>query len=261
MTSSQAFSPTPSWLDPTKEITNPDQPKDYHDLNNNLKAVAFIFLSMKALYTVSQNLNINQIIGVIANSVSETGWGKSWKGWNFGGWKITKPEVDKIKLISGEPPRWWKADGHIASGDPPVCYYKAFSGPDQFYLEWLGRFVPSAAPENSRYYKTGKAFWANSQTWFKEMCLAGYKGVVTAANPDPSVASWATIIKSIKQRVAQELLSVEPDGIWGKRSKEACIEFQNSIGRTASGELDDMTFLKLVSKWKNEGMKIPYIKG
>lgn len=254
------FSPTPSWLDPEKEIKLPDQPKEYEKLDNKTKAIVFILLSIKSLVSCCPTLSTNQAISIVANSVVETGWGKTWKGWNFGGWKITKPEVDKIKLLTGIYPNWWKAEGHTASGDPPVCYYKAFNGPDQFYMEWLNRFVPRDAPENHRYHKTGKIFWQGSQDWFKELCLAGYKGVVTANSPEKSVSDWISINKSIKIRLAQYFLNQTYDGVWGKKSEDACKLFQETIGRAKTGQLDDMTFSKLLGKWILEGMKIPFIK-
>lgn len=248
----------PSYLDPTTEILHSDQPASYAALNDRKKAIVFILLSYKSLAKLSKNIPTDSIISVIANSIVETGWGRYWKGWNFGGWKIGKGDVDAFKAKTGVCPPWWQAPGHVNSGDTEVCYYRGFAGPKTFYKEWIDRFVPKEASEKHRYFKTGKAFWEGKE-WFPELIAAGYKGAVTKANPQPSIDAHEQIIKSVRTRIAQQLLGVEPDADWGKRSREACIAFQAKNGLPQTGTANSETIVKLLDKWEKDGMIIPHV--
>ena len=179
---------TPAWLDPATEIKNSDQPETYKKLDDITKSIVFILSSYKALRKCSSSLTTEQIFWVIGNSIAETGWGRSWKGYNFGGWKISKDYADNYKRFKKRSPPWWQAAGHVASGDAEVVYYRGYTDPSHFYSEWLERFVPSIPNlVMTRYNKTGEKFWQDNPEWFKELCLAGYKGPVTQANPDKSV--------------------------------------------------------------------------
>lgn len=91
------------------------------------------------------------------------------------------------------------------------------------------------------------------------MIAAGYKGAVTKANPQPSIDAHEQIIKSVKTRIAQQLLGVEPDADWGKKSKEACVAFQTRNGLAQSGTANSETLIKLLDKWEKDGMVIPHV--
>lgn len=249
---------TPSWLDPATEIKNNDQPEGYKKLDDITKSIVFILASYKALRLCNSQLTIEQIFWIIGNSISETGWGRSWKGYNFGGWKINKDYADRYKRVNKRSAPWWQSAGHIASGDAPIVYYRGYTDPSHFYSEWLERFVPFTSNlASSRYNKTGQLFWQDDASWFKELCLAGYKGPVTQANPDKSVQSWASVVHTAQVRVAQYLLNVKVDGQWGPKSQAACDAFARKHD-LPTGQLTLDLLSGLISEWETIGSPLPF---
>jgi len=217
-----------------------------------------LLLCLSSLLKADPLLSIKGALEIVANSVAETGWGQKWVAFNFGGWKITRGDVDAWKAAhNGESPPWVMAEGHVASGDAPIVYYRAFNNPNTFFKEWLLRFVPKGKKVGEhRYAKTGEKFWNGDVAWFEELCLAGYKGVVTAANPGPSVAAHINITQTIKPLIAQRLLKVNPDGAWGAGTMKACREFQFDHGLSVTGSLTAETFAKLIEVWKASGFPL-----
>lgn len=249
----------PSWLDESVEIKTPDQPTYFSVLSPQKKACGFILLSLKSLIEIDSKenfgLSLLQMLDVIGNSIVETGWGLKWRGWNFGGWKIHKDFVESYKKANGVCPPWWRAAGHIGAKDDPVVYYRGFSSPVEFYKEWLLKFVPKNANKANRYCKTGQAFWSGG-SWFHELCVSGYKGEVTKGNPDPSVKTHENVLSRAKTMLAQHILNLTPDGIWGNKSKNACEKFQSDNQLSATGILDDATIVKLIKSWIANGLPI-----
>jgi hypothetical protein len=147
----------------------------------------------------------------------------AWRGWNFGGWKVKQSWVETFKQKNqGKSPNWFRALGHVNSGDQPVVFYRGFNSPEEFYQEWVDKFVPKDAAKDNRYYKTGKTFWnpnSKPEDWFLELCLAGYKGEVTQANPTKSFADFKQIVKRAKTLFVQDLIGLDADGDWGTKSK------------------------------------------
>lgn len=250
----------PTWLNIESEITSSDQPVSYKSLKDKDKACAFILLSMKCLIQANLGVDDTRLMELVSNSIAETGWGRFWRSWNFGGWKINKSDVDKFKLAHGGAgcPPWYRAAGHVASGDQPVVYYRGFPSSQQYYLEWIERFIPKVSTDKHRYHKTGIAFWA-SDKWFLQLCLAGYKGAVTQAEPGPSVIAHEQIVARAKKIFCQFVLGVDPDADWGNGSKTACKNFQKAIGLPETGLIDLATYHALVNKWIAEGMKQNFI--
>jgi hypothetical protein len=247
----------PSWLDPATEIKDSDQPEAYKKLDDITKSIVFILSSYKALRKCSSSLTTEQIFLVIGNSIAETGWGGSWKGYNFGGWKINKDYADNYKRFKKRSAPWWQAAGHIASGDAPVVYYRGYTDPSHFYSEWLERFVPSIPNlVMTRYNKAGEKFWQDSPEWFKELCLAGYKGPVTQANPDNSVIDWEIIIRTAQVRVTQYLLGVKVDGSWGSKS-QAAYDAYALKHQLPTGSLALNVLTVLLSEWEIKGSLLP----
>jgi len=250
---------TPSWLDPATEIKNNDQPEGYKKLDDITKSIVFILTSYKALHKCSSGLTTEQIFWVIGNSIVETGWGRSWKGYNMGGWKINKDYAYNYKRHKGRSAPWWQAAGHVASGDAEVVYYRGYTDPSHFYSEWLERFVPSVPNlVMTRYNKTGQVFWQNDISWFKELCLAGYKGPVTQANPDKSVKDWESVVHTAQVRVVQYLLGVKVDGKWGAKSQTACDAYAIRH-QLPTGILSLNVIATLISEWESNGSKLPFV--
>lgn len=214
--------PVPSWLDLSTEIRTPGQPEAYKKLGNNPKAARFIAYCMGQLLNNGLVDTPEQAFEVVGNLIAETGWGRSWNGWNFGGWKCVEAWAKAYKKKNGVGAPWFRARGHVKSGDTPVVFYRGFSSGSEFIEQWIAKFVPveGTVASTERYYKTGKAFWAGGD-WFRELCLSGYKGAVTQKAPDKSVQAHVAIVKRAKVMYAQWALGLIADGMWGKQSKEA----------------------------------------
>lgn len=251
----------PTWLDRNVEIAKPDQPDSFFKLKGKDKDLGFILWSLKELFALPYGLTNSQAVGVVANSCVETGWGKYWSAYNFGGVKITKNFVENYKKThGGKSPSWWRKPGHVASGDAEECYYRAYGSPKDFYDYWVTTFVPNNGSSNSRYYETGKTFWAGLP-WFEELCKAGYKGPVTAANPQQSVRDFEGTCRRVKVLISQHVIGVKVDANWGNESRQACKKFLETQkpGETFSGDLDGPAFRVILEKWKNSGCKLSFV--
>lgn len=254
---STPFLPTPSWLDPDSEIKNTDYEPVYVALNDIDRSIVFILNCLRSILLSSTGIPNDKVIEVIGNSVVETGWGKYFRGRNLGGWKITKSDVERAKNNGGKCPLWWKALGHVKSGDSPVVYYRGFPSIGKFFVEWFERFVPRNASPAHRYYKTGRVFWGlETGDWFLELCLAGYKGDVTRAKPDGSVKTHREVVRIIKTKLCQYFLGVVPDGVWGNKSRAAAANFQTAASVTVTGLPDDATLTLLINRWVSNGMPV-----
>lgn len=222
----------PFWLNPALEVTSAnDAPK--------LSTAEFLIQSVDALRAAG--CTFDQAINVTANAVNETGWGRYYRGWNLGGWKITKGTANNP---DGTARRWFRALGNKSSGDPQTCFYRAFGSLRDFYEAWLLQFVPKNG--SGRYKKTGEAFWAGEE-WFDDLIAAGYKGDVTRRNPRPSIAAHEKIIGSVVIYYCQRKLGLVADGKWGPRSRAACMLYQANHGLEQTGQLDDETIRLLVA--------------
>jgi hypothetical protein len=201
---------------------------------------------------VGEGLSFDQAVWVVANVISERGWFDGDKpeeylipGNNLGGWKINEGHVREWRNKGRKPediPRWFRDVGHVGSGDQPVVYYRVFSSVEKFFEEWLRRFVPrpGSVGGDHRYYKTGIEFWNGKIGWFRELCLAGYKGPVTQGNPERSVRAFSEIAKRVAAMIVQDMLNkqtvvpglrkLEADGVWGEKSVEVAAKYLRGIG-------------------------------
>lgn len=239
----------PNWLNPEMEIKKLDKPEELKDLDDYKKTTWYGLKVLKALYSSYPELTTTQALWILGNMIAETGWFKAdFRGNNLGGWKITESYVKEYQKIYLKDPKWYQKEGHQASGDPPIVYYRAYDSIQEFCEAWVRRFVPQNCLDTKhRYYKASVEFWKNqSIDWFKELCLAGYKGPVTQLKPEGSINEFASICIRAKKILAQELLKVEPDGAWGNASKEAC---KKHFG-IADGSLTDELFSRLIEEWK-----------
>lgn len=135
-------------------------------------------------------------VGVVANSCVETGHGQHYEYWNLGGWKYNA-------TFAREHPdeTFWIGRGHL--GEPPLVPYRTFRSMDAFYAAWLERFTP--CPASGRYAATSVAFHNNSNTWFRQLVLAGYKGPGPAAAPDSEVIEWQDVCRIVVRRLASHI--------------------------------------------------------
>lgn len=185
----------PAWLDPASEVKTEEAKPGVRG--------PFVIACMEAL--IRLGCSETQAAEVAANAINETGWGRSYRAWNLGGWKITKAYTTDHPNAP-----WWRAPGNKSSGDAPWCYYRAFDSLQDFLREWLEHFTPrpSADAPYPGYRRTGELFWAGGP-WFPELILVGYKGAVTkarlvanrrAGKPDathPSVRDHQSIVQSV----------------------------------------------------------------
>lgn len=217
--------------------------------------VRFILLSLENLLKLG--LTIWQALQICANSCSETGYGVArFVGFNFGGVKLSDAFVkDYKKNHNNEDPFWWQAPGHINSGDQEICYYRTYKSPADYYDQWNKKFVPKNG--SGRYKKTGEVFWQNDEKWFLELCLAGYKGEITEANPEPSFKKHKEVVKRCMVLVCQILLGCKPDANWGTNSKKKAGSFILASGLNLTTEPTFELFSKLVSSWQSSGYPKP----
>lgn len=196
----------PSWLDPKTE-----QP--FH--TENIPKDQFVLGCMAKLMTIG--CDPLQAAGVTSNAVNEAAWGKAVVCGNAFGWKITRSFADNYKTQMGKSAPWWKAKGHVESGDPEWCFYRVFPSFSEALPEWVKKFTPKSselplpphppAKDSYRYRKTGEVFWAGGD-WFPELIQAGYKGPVTQAKPDASIAEHQSIKKTVLAMWVQSRLNI-----------------------------------------------------
>ena len=243
--------PLPSWLSPGLETTEGHRDMTPGD-----------FTAECVCELLDCGVSITQAIEVCANTLNETGHGRYYRANNLGGWKITP----------GVGGKWWRAPGNRApgatwaghegatvtnlkGGDPPWCYYRAFASFGEYFKQWLKLFVPKpgTVSQRHRYYKTGVAFWSEDSavfsTWFRELCLAGYKGARTKKNPEGSIAEHRQLVAMARTRFAQKKLGVVPDGAWGPKSRAKCEEFQRLNELQVNGEITQEVLEKLAEHW------------
>lgn len=218
----------PFWLDKTREITAAqDAPK--------LPKGAFVVLIITSL--IDLGCNIDQALGVAANVMNETAWGRAYRAWNLGGWKITKNTANEA---DGTPRYWSRALGNKSSGDQQTCFYRAFRSPQEYLAKWLEQFVPRPETNRTSYRRCGEQFWAGEE-WFDDLIAYGYKGEVTQRNPLPSMREHAQIVKTLVVMYCQHLLGLTVDGKWGPASRAACTAYQTANQLKPSGQLDKET--------------------
>jgi hypothetical protein len=190
-------------------------------------------------------------VEVTANTVTETGWGQKYRGFNLFGWKIWKVSSTEA---DGTPRRWYRALGNKSSGDPQTCFYRVFNSMEEAFAAWLRTFVPKVDPgkkPNGRYWKTGQQFWAG-EPWFDDLIQAGYKGDVTRQNPQPSINAHAQIVKTLVIMYGQHLLGVPVDGKWGQKSRNACSAYQLAHQLELTGTLSEETLKSLLHGVKGD---------
>lgn len=235
--------PVPSWLDPANEVTTATDTKPSSWKSMSLGELRPVFTI--ACYIALRNLGLApwQAVEVLGNAVVETGWGQFFRAWNLGGWKIRKTDVDAMRA-KGKKALWWRAPGNKApgatlqdykGGDPPWCYYRGFESMEAFFAEWIPKFVPKPGASTGRYKKTGEVFWSKGD-WFRELCLAGYKGSNTQKAPDGSVASHRQIVTMALRFLCQKALGVTVDGTWGPKSIQACKDAEKAHGLPETGQ-------------------------
>lgn len=192
---------TPPWIDLAREITDTQDrttPKD-------------ALVRTQAQVLRGMGLSEAQIEEAIAHAVTECSWGRRAIGHNMGGVKLKEADDKAHRVKHGHGLSWWQSQGHIASGDAPVVYYRGFDDDSEFWRFWLKRYVPKDGVVGSRYTETGKKFWGDTPSeWFVELLRAGYRGPVreaeiqAASNPNehPSVKSHASLVLTVRRILA-----------------------------------------------------------
>ena len=189
---------TPTWIDPTREITDTaDRTTPKED-----------FVRAQAQVLRGLGLDEAQVCEAVAHAVTECGWGRRAVGHNMGGVKLKKDDNAAYKAKHGRGLPWWQWAGHTSAGDAPVVYYRGFDDDADFWRFWLKRYVPKDGAKGSRYTETGKAFWGPFPSrWFIELLRAGYRGAVrqeeitSMADPDthPSVESHRSVVERVRK--------------------------------------------------------------
>lgn len=181
----------PSWLDPAGEVTGPGDPRPAR----GRPFVRACFDALRAL-----GCSEAQAVEVCAVMALETGWGAKYRGWNLGGVKATAAWARE------EPNgKWWRAPGHVASGDKPEVYYRAYPSMQAFLSYWLTHFAPR--PEGPwpypGYREAGRVFWSADPSGFVAALIRrGYRGPVTARKPAASLRDHESIVRTVRRMVA-----------------------------------------------------------
>lgn len=225
----------PSWLDPSTE-----QPRTKIEVSK----AEFVLGSLDKL--LSLGCTLHQAIEVTGNAVLECGWGQSLYNHNPFGWKINSTYAKAFKTRTGASPAWFRAKGHVKSGDAPEVYYRVFGDYIQAYEEWLLNFVPKESNPKHRYHQTGKLFWSGGD-WFPALIEAGYKGRVTKANPAPSIQTHKLIGLVVMSMWVQSKLGVTVDGDFGTKSRKALADHQKSKGLNPTGLVTDEVLQSLLT--------------
>ena len=202
--------PIPSWLNPKMEVMWWKEDGTSQESFNQ-----FLMASFNSLRGVAPTIPLKSIVEVLSNSMVETGRGARAVGHNLGGWKLRKQGAT-------QETRFWRAPGHVASGDEAVCYYQVFDSDAAFYQTWLTKFVPKETSEK-RYKECGKLFH-EGKDWFPALIQGGYKGEVTKANPDASIRSHQAMTNEMCVRLVQMLAGIADksvDGDWGAGTSAA----------------------------------------
>jgi hypothetical protein len=178
----------PSWLDAASEVPLPDPPA-----RDDLAFVRRCHLALTAFPALTPWHRF-QLLGV---TCLETGWGKSRavRRCNLAGMKAKRERVAAYAACTGRPQRWFRAPGHVASGDAPTVLYLAYDSEAQFWVLWLNEVLGSSAdapPWRERYREAARRFWAQDRTWIDALIDAGYRGDRTAGDPKRRAGAIAT---------------------------------------------------------------------
>lgn len=238
----KSMSKAPSWLDPSLEITSPNE--------THFTPGEFAVTLVPLILSIDPSISADRAFELAAHFAGETGYGRHFRGNNLGGVKINQSLIRSYTAAHGTPPRWWSAAGHIAQGDAPTVYYMGYPSLTVFLTDWLARFVPrhGTAPK-SRYARTGELFWDPASApgnWFRAMLDAGYRGDTTDTQKEGSMQAFRSITNRLKVLFGQQTIGAAADGAWGPRSRQLAAQWQQQHGLAASGELDDATLSKMV---------------
>lgn len=206
----------PSFLNPVLEIKDPVKP----EFTPSEFVLFFINFGKKRRLTFFQSASFT------ANLANESAIGQSSKGNNFGGVKANKHNTTKND-------EWWQAPGHVAAGDAPICYYKAYKDPEAFGDWSLRVFMPKPPPEmqepplgeiTANYRLAGYYFYRDDPRWFDAIIGAGYKGDVVKNDPKKRAGSFnrhkALTEYCMIMYLQDKLGGLKVDGVFGPKTKE-----------------------------------------
>jgi hypothetical protein len=179
----------PPWADPAREVTPPPARRrdDAEWTGRLLTLLAALPLSTWQRYELA------------AISALETGWFDSpaVELNNWGGSKLKEDIAARYLRRHGRPMRFFRALGHVKSGDQPVVWYAVWDSALQYWTDWLARHVgtgPGVEPLAATYAEAGRRFWTQDPTWIAALIEGGYRGTVTKAKPAGSIAGHRAIV-------------------------------------------------------------------
>lgn len=186
----------PKWLDPKAELLLPESslPRD------DRRFVGEILAPLVALGVPEW-----QRLELAAVAALETGWGTS-RGYSLGnacGVKVKREVVEEYARRTNKPQHWFRAKGHLGSGDAPEVLYLAWPSSEMFWSMWLWRHVGLAKdiePVKTIYREAGRLFWLGDPAWIRALILAGYRGNTSA---EPRLSGAVRNHSSIVRRVAR----------------------------------------------------------
>lgn len=189
---------------------------------------------------------LQQAFEVVAHWRLESGCGRLGRGFNEGGVKVSRAWAIAERARTGQPARWFRAAGHLNSGDAPCVFYRAYDSPEHFARSWLQSFVPrqssdpGAAAHHPDYRQTGYRFWTGDPSWFAALLSEGYRGSVTQRNPEPSIAEW-------------ERLTAETQRVWSRAVSGTATTDADTLTRLARSHAPDTRALARIQPIEGTG--------
>ncbi|HSN29036.1 MAG TPA: hypothetical protein VLT45_22265, partial [Kofleriaceae bacterium] len=103
----------PPWLSRASEQTHWQQP----DIN------ADRFFAHCVDVLLGLGVPVLGACDIVANVISEVGWGLSIAFWNLGGVKATQGWALRYKSRTGRDAPWWRTHGNVGTGDSQTVFY------------------------------------------------------------------------------------------------------------------------------------------
>jgi hypothetical protein len=196
----------PSWLDPASEIPRPAPiPKPASRAARVAMRRAFVAAQDKALRALGVDAFVRAELIAIAITECADGRSAGAQVANYGGAKV-KQDIAAWHLRSrGHPMAWFRAAGHVKSGDAPEVLYCAFGSADAYWSMALARVFGTAIAEpwERRYRETARRLWAHDSEFVAALIAAGYRGGVTQRNPGASIAAHYALAAEVRGMLAR----------------------------------------------------------
>lgn len=192
----------PHWLDPTCGVAAPKPlPRSNNKATRRAQEKAFA-LSQLAVLT-SLGVGEFQRFELLGITFDEADRGRSSLSrlHNVVGQKAKEDVAAWFMRRFGYPLRWVEMPGHTRSGDPALVHYAVFTE-DRVCWQLLLERVFGPNPYAHDYRDAAQKLQAGDLEWINALIEAGYRGDVTKAHPDVSIAAHRRLVTELRVLVA-----------------------------------------------------------